>query len=167
MHEVIGPALRVEQPLAEVWAKLSDLGVAHNYVPGLTGCEITTELQQGVGASRKVMSKRPPMDETVLEWVEQERMLLRLHFGDQHAWGPFKEAFFQYGIKPDGNATILQNSMRFELKGGAIGNLLGGALMRKAFAASLLDVTHAQRLYYQSGERVTAAQLKAAKQNKV
>ena len=66
MKEVIGPAIKVDQAPADVWAKLSDLSVAHYYVPGLTGTEITTELTQGVGASRKVLSKRPPMDENPL-----------------------------------------------------------------------------------------------------
>jgi len=166
VKEVIGPAIKVDQAPADVWAKLSDLSVAHYYVPGLTGTEITTELTQGVGASRKVLSKRPPMDETVLEWNEESSIFLRLHYGKQFAWGPFKEAYFRYSIRPDGSgATLLENSMRFELKGGAITNTLFGALMGKAFSSTLLDVTVAQRLYYETGEQVSAEQIKLAKQS--
>ncbi len=148
--EVIGPEVSVAMPRSEVWQLLADLSLAHHYVPGLTGTEITSEQQQGLGASRQVFSKRPPMDETVVEWQEGEGFLLRLHYGPQHAWGPFAEAFFRYGIK-DGaiqHTTLLQNAMLFRLKGGAVGAALGNLLMRKVFKSTLAKVTQAQAAFY-------------------
>ncbi|MEM8499301.1 MAG: SRPBCC family protein [Pseudomonadota bacterium] len=163
MNEVKSDEFRVEQAADVVWAKLSDLSVAHLYVPGLTGTKVTTENAQGVGASRQVFSKRPPMDETVIEWKEGAGMLLRLHHGEKDNWGPFKQVFYRYGMRADGDGTILQNSMSFELKGGKLGQVLGGGLISKAFHKTLNDVTLAQKLYYETGEQVTPDNLKAAK----
>ncbi|MFK7733021.1 MAG: SRPBCC family protein, partial [Pseudomonadales bacterium] len=84
MNEVKSDEFRVAQSADEVWAKLSDLSVAHLYVPGLTGTKVTTDIAQGIGASRQVFSKRPPMDETVIEWSEREGMFLRLHYGEKN-----------------------------------------------------------------------------------
>lgn len=162
MNEVKSDEFRVELSAEEVWAKLSDLSVAHFYVPGLTGTKVTTENAQGVGASRQVFSKRPPMDETVIEWEEQSGMLLRLHYGEKDNWGPFTRVFYRYGMRADGDGTVLQNAMSFELKGGKLGQLLGGGLISKAFRKTLNEVTLAQKLYYETGEQVTPEILKAA-----
>ncbi len=163
MQEVKSDVFRVAQPAEQVWEKLRDLRVAHLYVPGLTGTKVTTEIAEGVGASRQVFSKRPPMDETVIEWVEREGMLLRLHYGEKNNWGPFTQVYYRYGMRADGEDTILQNAMRYQLKGGKLGQILGGGLMSKAFRKTLNDVTLAQKLYYETGERVTPEILEAAK----
>ena len=163
MNEVNSDEFRVEQAADVVWAKLSDLSVAHFYVPGLTGTKVTTENARGVGASRQVFSKRPPMDETVIEWEEGAGMLLRLHYGEKDNWGPFTRVFYRYGMRADGDGTVLQNSMSFELKGGKLGHMLGSSLISKAFRKTLNEVTLAQKLYYETGEQVTPEILKAAK----
>lgn len=163
MREALGALVQVALPIDQVWAKLSDFSLAHNYVPGITGVEITTDNTSGLGASRKVFSKRPPMDETVVEWTEGQGFLMRLHFGDKDDWGPFKQVFFRYGVRADGDSSCLQNAMRFELKGGVLVNSLAGPLIQSAFKKSLNDITLAQKLFYETGEPVTPARLKAAK----
>ncbi len=55
--------------------------------------------------------------------------------------------------------------MRYEMGLGFLGGLLDKLLLRKFMLAQLEDVTLAQKLYYESGERVTPDMLKTAKQH--
>ncbi|HSC76530.1 MAG TPA: SRPBCC family protein, partial [Pseudomonadales bacterium] len=52
----------------KAWEKLKDLSLAHNYVPGINKCVITTTQKTGVGASRRVSGPQQALDETVTEW---------------------------------------------------------------------------------------------------
>jgi hypothetical protein len=40
----------IAMPREQVWDKMRDLSRPHFYVPGVTGCEITTAQREGVGA---------------------------------------------------------------------------------------------------------------------
>lgn len=163
MREVKGPVLPLNMSMADAWSRLADMSKAHLYVPGLTDVKITTEATTGVGASRKVFGRGSPMDETVVEWNEGEGYLLLLHFGEKRNWGPFQEAYFHYSlVEQDGQAS-LSNAMSFVPKGAALFGWLLYPLFEKVFAKSLLEVSLAQRLFYQTGERVPAESLAQAK----
>ena len=76
---------------SEVWAKLRDLSLAHDYVPGVDAVEILTTQQEGVGASRRIFQDNgQTLDETVVEWEEGRGFVIRLHVGDQGPPPPFE-----------------------------------------------------------------------------
>ncbi|HNI38294.1 MAG TPA: SRPBCC family protein, partial [Pseudomonadales bacterium] len=54
-------------PAEQAWNKLKDLSLAHNYVPNIPKCTITTAQKEGVGASRRVSGPQQALDETVVE----------------------------------------------------------------------------------------------------
>jgi hypothetical protein len=108
------------------WEKLSNLELAHKYVPGLVGTEITTQKKSGIGTSRKVYrSPTDAMDETVVEWEDGRGFVLRLHYGNTGAPAPFRRAWFRYWIE-DGNEeqATLSLTLGYEMRWGVLGRLL-------------------------------------------
>lgn len=141
--------------IEDAWTKLSDLSIAHFYVPDLTACDITTEQTTGVGASRIVKSNRPPMIETVVEWNEGAGFLLRLHHDKGDGMPPlFSNATFRYAINEESATTTrLTNTLSYNLKFGIFGSMLG-AMIKKTMQRMQEQVTVGQRLYYETGKKV-------------
>ena len=108
----------------QAWKKLSDLSLAHNYVPGIVKTEITTDKKQGVDTSRKVyQGPNKWMQETVTDWNEGYGFSIRLHKGDKDV--PFKNAFFHYPIDDAGpDKTALTMIMNYDPPLGWLGKPL-------------------------------------------
>ncbi|MCP5189952.1 MAG: SRPBCC family protein [Pseudomonadales bacterium] len=153
----------IEIPREQAWARLRDLSLAHNYVPGIVRTEITGEQTQGVGASRYVYrGAKTRLQETVVEWREGEGFTIRLHRGDRSV-PPFHSASFSYQLADHGpQQTLLTTTMRFAMPWGALGRWLE-KLMEKPVAATVADVAMAMKLYYESGQPTTATALAAYK----
>ncbi len=166
MSKEVSSEVVVKLSVVEAWKKLQDLSLAHNYVPGLVKTEITTEQKQGVGASRMVyQTETKGIDETVIEWEEGQGFLIRLHRGEKGAPPPFKDAFFRYQILPgaDENTAVLKNTMRYTMGMGFFGDLLEKLMLKNIFKGVIRDVTISQKIFYETGEKVTPERLKQAK----
>ena len=146
------------------WRRLRDLSAPHLYVPGLTGAAFTGPQREGVGASRRVrMGRLLTLDETVTAWREAEGISLRLHRGARGPLPPLRQHFFDYGLAERDGGVWLLNRMRYEVGLGALGVLLDRLLLRRVMVRWLRDVTLAQKIHYETGERVTPAVLAAWK----
>jgi hypothetical protein len=164
LKEAVG-RVHIAMPRTEVWEKLRDLTLAHNYVPGVKAVRIDTAQREGVGASRTVtMENGSEMQETVEEWTEGHGFLIRLHKGDKPAMPIFRRFYFRYRIDDDGDGTVFSPAMIYETRFGPIGALLG-VLIHKAFLGAVHDIGLAMRAYYLNGEKVTPEQLKELKAN--
>lgn len=155
----------IDVPREQAWNKLRDLGMAHNYVPGIVKTEVTTAKKEGVGASRKVFqSETKGLDETVTEWDEGHGFLIRLHRGDNGAPPPFKNASFRYRIDDAGNGqTALTTSLIFTMRWGAFGSFLHSRLLAGVFRSTIRDVALSMKAFYESGEATTPEKLKQIK----
>jgi len=147
-------------PIESAWEKLSNLELAHYYVPDLTDTKITTDLKQGVGTSRRVSSNRPTIIETVVEWDEGQGFVLALSHDKGDGIPPmFRSAQFQYRIETESaTQTRLTNTLSFEMKWGAVGNLLGSLLMGP-MQKMQTQITTGQKLFYETGEKANRAQV--------
>ena len=162
------PAVRAERPLhldrAAAWRRLRDLSAPHLYVPGLTGAALVGRQREGVGTRRRVRAAGIlTLDETVTEWREGTGLTLRLHRGDRGPPMPFRALLFDYGLADRGGRTWLVNRMRYSLRPIPWGARLDRAPLRPVIARLLRDITLAQKIHYETGERVTAAGLRAWK----
>ena len=158
--------VRAELPLdldrAGAWRRLRDLSSPHLYVPGLTAAAFNGPQREGVGASRRVrMGRLLTLDETVTAWREAEGISLRLHGGARGPLPPLRKHFFDYGLAERDGRVWLVNRMRYEVGLGVLGALLDRLLLRRIMARRLRDVTLAQKIHYETGERVTPAFLAA------
>jgi hypothetical protein len=144
----------VNLDLDSTWQCLSDLSKAHFYVPDISRTEITTEQQEGVGTSRRVYGKRPPIIETVTAWQQGKGFTLRLHNDKGDGVPPlFSQANFHYAINRESEQqTRLTNTIEFEMKFGFLGSLLI-KLIRSEIQKMQDQITVGQKLYYESGEK--------------
>ena len=151
----------IAMPRAAAWEKLSDLSLAHHYVPGLVRSEIITATKMGLGASRRVyQSETRCIDETVIEWQEGQGFLIRLHRGDKGAPPPFREATFRYWLEDAGvDATRLTTTLAYTPRWGVLGRMLDRLLLAKAIRGSVRDVAICLRDFYQTGQAVTPERL--------
>jgi hypothetical protein len=163
MTREVSSQVVIDMPREQAWARLRDISLAHNYVPGIVRTEIVSPQTEGVGASRYVWrSARSYLQETVVEWREGEGFLIRLHKGDRPA-PPFRSASFRYQLADHGpDQTLFTASLQYEMPWGALGSWLEKKLA-KPVAATVADVATAMKLYYETGEPTTAAALKAYK----
>ena len=160
-HEVTARVV-IDLPKDESWSLLKDLSLAHNYVPGVTRTEITTDKTTGIGASRRVyQGSGKGMDETVAEWDEGHGFVIRLHKGEKGAPAPFQQAIFRYRIEDAGHSrTALTASLVFDMRWGPVGRLLYERLLHRVFRGVIRDIAISMKHFYESGEAVSNGQLK-------
>ena len=153
----------IDLPREDAWRKLSDISLAHHYVPGIVETRIVSDVNQGRGASRYVYrSEKSYIQETVEEWQEGEGFLIRLHRGDKPA-PPFREAWFRYALADQGpEQTLLTVQLIYEMPWGGFGRWLG-ARMQGFVQSTIAEVALSMKLFYESGKPTTPAALKAAK----
>lgn len=145
-------------PAEQAWAKLKDLSLAHNYVPGIDKCEVTTAQKEGVGASRRVSGPKQWLDETVTEWNEGRGFTIRLHKKDKGP-APMKAATFTYRIdKVDAKHCKLTCTMTYEL--GGLLNLLHGLFLGNMIRDNIRDVTLSMAYFYETGKSSTPEDVK-------
>ena len=137
----------------QAWEKLSDLSLAHNYVPGIIRTEITTDAVQGEGASRRVyQSKSRYINETVTEWRQGQGFTIRLHKDNGNAPAPFAAAEFSYDLAEiDARNTRLHMELRFRMAGGYLGEWAARTLMAGAFQSRLDAVSAGLKRFYERG----------------
>ncbi|MCY4602427.1 MAG: hypothetical protein OXF27_21190 [Acidobacteria bacterium] len=153
-----------EFDLNGTWQRLRDLSRAHLYVPGLTAVSFVGAQREGVGTHRRVRIRGIlTMDETVTEWREGAGMTLRLNRGDKGPLPPLREHFFDYGLSERDGRVWLVNRMRYEVGLGPLGTLLDRLLLHREIGRQLRDITLAQKIFYETGRKVTPAMLRAAK----
>jgi hypothetical protein len=156
--------ITIKIPRDKAWELLQDFSIAHNYVPGVIKTEITTELKQGTGASRKVyQTETKAIDETIEEWNEGYGFQIRLHRNTNGPPLPFKQAWFRYSIADDDINTRLNTSLIYRVRWGIIGRVLDRALLHRIIKGKIRDVAFAMKLYYETGERVTPEKLRQIK----
>jgi polyketide cyclase/dehydrase/lipid transport protein len=163
MTQEVHAQVLIDLPRDQAWAKLRDISLAHNYVPGIVKTEIVSEQSEGVGASRYVYrNAKSYIQETVEEWQEGSGFLIHLHRGEKPA-PPFKDAWFRYALEDAGEGqTRLTTSLMYEMPWGRLGAWLGGK-MAGFVQATISDVAVSMKLYYETGVPTTAKALKAYK----
>lgn len=159
-------SVMIDMPVGQAWEKLRDLSQAHNYVPGLTRTEMTTEARECVGASRRVYGRQSgmkvEMDETVTQWRDGSGFRIRLHKGEKSA-PPFKDGWFDYSVAAEGNKTRLTCVLGFTMPGGPLAGLLE-ALLKPVITGNVRQVALGLKHWYETGTRPTDADRKRLRQ---
>jgi len=137
------------------WRRLSDLTLAHRYVPGIIRTTMTTAETRGVGASRKVYrSESDAMDETVVEWQEGRGLVLRLHYGDGGPPLPFERAWFRYWIEGgDDRHTELTLSLDYAMRWGVFGKVLGACGVGWLIRRQVAEIGTRLKAFYENTDR--------------
>lgn len=169
MTTTVRAAAPIAQSIEASWTLLRDLTRATHYVPGLSNTVITTDLKEGVGASRIVSHRQfGDMNETVTEWNEGRGFTVRLHKGDKPAT-PFKEAAFTYALKPARTGHLaeceIHTALSYVLPLGALGRAIDSLLLGKTFRRNVVDTAVCLAEHYRTGEPVPENQIASLRSN--
>ena len=155
MDSEVSATVRIEVSHARAWALLRKLELAERYVPGVERCTITSRQHEGVGASRRIAQRnRPALQETVVEWIDGEGFTLELHEPHgEHAPMPFSQARFTYRIARAGTRAVhAELSLRYALRGGALGKVADALVMRSAMREQVEAVAAAMKAFYEAAK---------------
>jgi hypothetical protein len=138
----------------QAWKQLSNLNLAHYYVPGLIKTQITTDEQKGLGTSRRVyQSEKRYINETVVEWQDGSGFTLKLHNDDGTAPFLFSEASFTYAIAPDSEEQVkMTNSLRYHIGMGCLGQWLHDWILAPMIQDRIVEGATNLKHFYETGK---------------
>lgn len=128
----------INKPMEQVWSILSDLTAMGNYMPGIKDVHFTSTNKQGVGAARHcTFEDGVELHERVREWNEGEGYTLET---TKFVNVPMQENVITFHLAPEGQQTVLTQSMQYKMKGGIfapIMELMAMGMMKKALNGAL------------------------------
>lgn len=138
----------------KAWHRLSDLTLAHYYVPGLIKTLITTRKKQGVNTSRRVyQSERRYINETVTAWQEGRGFTVKLHNDEGGAPFPFSEASFSYQIAPVSEQQVkMSTSLGYQIGMGCLGYWLHDLILEKTIQDRIYKGAINLKGFYETGK---------------
>ena len=138
MDSEVSARVRIELPHARAWQLLRQLELADRYVPGVTGCTLSSGVQIS-GTIKADGTTREPE-----EIPEKEP-------GGDKAPLPFAQARFAYRIvEADARSTDAELSLSYTLRGGALGQAVDALLLRAAMQKQVEAVASAMKLFYET-----------------
>jgi len=151
---VASSSVEINLSMKEAWQRLSDLTLAHYYVPGLVNTEITTDKKQGLGTSRRVyQSEKRYINETVVDWQEGKGFTVKLHNDDGSAPFPFKEASFTYWIEPVSAQRVrMDTGLHYRMAMGYLGHWVHDWMMASIIQERIDKGAHNLRHFYETGK---------------
>lgn len=145
-------------PIHQAWSLLSDFTLPHNYVPNIVRTEIVSAQTSGVGAHRRVYKDEDSyLEETIIEWLDGEGFVIKLHDGDKPMM-PFQRAEFSYAIGPQGeDSTRIELAMLIEMPWGGFGETLGDWVILPIMQDNLVQIAAGMKYFYETGKPATDA----------
>ena len=148
-------SIEIAMSRERAWQMLSDLGIAHRYVPGVKRTEIRTRQTRGVGASRRVYrGGDKSLDETVIEWHEGHGFVLHLQEAGGSAPAPFSAATFRYWLEDVPGASgrsRMTITLSYEPRWGVLGRVLDRAVLNAGVTRMQRTIAGRLKAYYESG----------------
>lgn len=158
----ITDSIRINAPKDKVWEILADFGGVINYNPGLSNSYSTSENNEGVGATRHCdLLPMGSIEERIVEWNEGSDYLVDI-YQFNGATPPIKEAFGRLSIEADGDQTIANMSLSYEMKMGFIGNAMKGLVLDGQYQKAVTGILQGLKFHTETGKQSTRAALKAA-----
>jgi ligand-binding SRPBCC domain-containing protein len=131
---VLENSIRIDAPKERVWAALAELDALERYDPGVRRSEIISSERGGVGAERRCdLVPGGWFKERVREW----RPPLALAFELYDCTLPVRRLRHSYTLTEEGSATVVRQSMEYELKLGLVGKLMDRLVVRRKWDAGI------------------------------
>ncbi|HEY3326419.1 MAG TPA: SRPBCC family protein [Novimethylophilus sp.] len=143
----------VGAPKAKVWEVAADIGRVELYHPMVEKSVCTTELQRGRGAARRCdfYDGKGHAEEVVTSWNEGTGFTLAVTRGTM----PFKSAEATFTFTESGpEKTLARVTMRYRMKGGPLGTLLGKLMMTPMMKKMLGSVLDGLDVHCRTGKRI-------------
>lgn len=113
----------IDRPRREVLATLQDLTAMRAYMPGLIQVQLTSDVAQGVGATRHCKFEGGvELHERVITWEADQGYTLET---TAFKGVPMKSNLITFAVTGNDTSATVTQTMRYEMKGGPFAPLLG------------------------------------------
>jgi uncharacterized protein YndB with AHSA1/START domain len=138
----------IEAPINRVWDALADIGNIYQWNPGVIKSHVTSEVPEGIGASRYCdLGSGNYLDEEVVEWSQNQALTMRI-VGTSL---PFRKADIRFKLQEDNASTIVNVSPEYELRYGVIGWLLDLVFVRRTYQRGMQNLLSGLKAYVEAG----------------
>ena len=155
--------IEINAPVDRVWSVVADLSAIENYHPAVPKSYYTSEIKEGVNASRHCdILPSSTVEERVIDWKDGKEYTLDIYEGSMPAMKMLKLFTGKTGVEPHGEGTQVSQTLEYKVKGGPLGAMLGFLMKRpmgKRNADALIGLKH----FIETGEVVTPQVFKKVK----
>lgn len=145
----ISGEIRINGRPEDVWAAIADLGAIQEFHPGVKKSYYTTELREGVGASRHCdLLPFGSVEERAIDWKNGESLTLEIFDGERIP--PFRTARATMSVERADDGTIARLALEYSLRFVVIGSLLDRLLVRPRFQKMVPAVLAGLKRYIES-----------------
>lgn len=131
---VLVNSTRITARPQDVWAVLASLDALADYDPGVKASAVISAQDHGLGASRRcTLSPAGWLEETVIAWEPGTAVAFEL----TRCSLPVNALRHDYTLMADGETTVVEQRMTYELKYGAFGRILDSLIMRRKWDSSI------------------------------
>jgi ligand-binding SRPBCC domain-containing protein len=149
---VLENSIRIDAPPEKVWSALASLEMLGRYDPGVAKAEIVSETREGPGSARRCdLTPGGWFKEKVSEWRPHEALAFELY----ECTLPVRRLKHSYRLVPDGNGTVVQQRMEYQLKFGPLGKLLDAVVVKRKWIAGIKGFFSGLKRYVEEGEGVS------------
>lgn len=148
--------IQVNVPKEQVWSMIANLGGISKFHPFVNKSYYTTDQKEGVEAARICeLSNGVTVEETVIEWVEGQRIVL----GVETLQGPKPPFISNFAgamlVRDDGKGgTIVGMEIDWQENAGPLGWVVGNFIMKPQLGKIVPSVLQGLKHYAETGELV-------------
>lgn len=151
--------IRIDAPKRKVWDVISDLGGIQAYHPAVKKSYYITDQRFGRGAARRCEFKQGgSIDERATLWRESDEIVLELYNGKKMP--PFKKGVFgRQTLRSDGQGTVIELLLKYDLKYGLVGALMDWFIVRRQFKKMVPAILESLKSLVEDNHRVRVSAL--------
>ena len=133
-----------------VWRVLADYKVVASWAPDVTAVHITSDVSQGVGATRLCSTADfGDLEETVTDWQEGKSLTYSVT-GNL----PLNDTALTWSLRAKGDDTIVRAQAHYEIKEGAFNTVMERLTLRRTLASAFEDALLGFKHHVETGEIV-------------
>ncbi len=135
----------------EVWDIISDIGAIQNFNPNVSKSFYTSEIKEGIGASRHCdLLPMGKVEERIISWKEGEEFTIEIY---ESKSVPFLGEG-KFVLKEEGGKTDVTMSLTYRMKGGFLGSLIG-VFMKGRISNAMEGTLAGLKHHIETGEIIT------------
>ena len=143
----------------EVWDIISDIGAIQNFNPNVSKSFYTSEIKEGIGASRHCdLLPMGKVEERIISWKDGEEFTIEIYESKSM---PFL-GVGKFILKEEGGKTEVTMSLTYRMKGGILGALMA-VFMKGRISNAMEGTLTGLKHHIETGETVTGDVIKSIK----
>ena len=149
----ISREIEIDSSKEEVWKAIANFGDICHGSPGVLKSYVTSEQQEGVGATRHCdfAMMGATAEEKIIAWKEGESLSIEVY--ELNKMPGIKTMKADFSVRTENNKTVLRADLHYDMKN-AFFNMVNSLMMKKMNSKNWNTVLAGHKKYIETGERV-------------